>query len=133
MLQQILISFVLIENVISMAKVCEIVNHKLKWLFGETEVRNEYELVKQKIYSPLGINPKAGVSNSDIKRIADSIKGLLPNGRIIALEYYDAEGEVFTLAWEEYRDDYAHDWIKEALTDEPERLYHVFYTIDKSE
>lgn len=114
-----------------MARICEIVHHKLQWLFGESGVRNDYELVKEKIYSPLGITPKEGVSNSDVKRIAESIKKLLPDGKIIALEREDDEGELWTMAWEEYRDVYSHDWVIEALADQPERKYHLYYTIVK--
>jgi hypothetical protein len=114
-----------------MARICEIVHHKLQWLFGESGVRNDYELVKEKIYSPLGINPKEGVSNSDIKHIAESISGLLPNSRIIALEHEDEDGELWTKAWEQYGDNYSHDWVSQALIGEPERRYHIFFTIDQ--
>jgi hypothetical protein len=114
-----------------MATVCEIVYHKLGWLFGELEVRMDYGIVKEKIYSPLGIDFKPGISNSDIKRVASSISSLLPDGRIIALEYDDADGELRTMAWEEYRDTYCHDWVIEAIAKEPERKYHVYFKIDK--
>jgi hypothetical protein len=114
-----------------MARVCDIVYHKLQWFFGEEGVRNEYELVKEKIYSPLGIDSMLGISNSDIKHVASSISSLLPDGRIIALEYDDADGELWTMAWEEYRDTYCHDWVIEAIAKEPERKYHVYFKIDK--
>ena len=114
-----------------MATVCEIVYHKLSWLFGEPEVRYDYEIVRKKIYSPFGVDPKAGISNSDIKRVASTISNLLPNGRIIALEYNDADGELYTMAWEEYRDRYSHDWVIEALGDQPDRKYHLYIKIDK--
>ena len=113
-----------------MARICEIVHHKLHWLFGEQKVRNEYEIIKRMVYAPLQINPSEGVSTSDIKRIVESITGLLPNSRIIAIEYEDQAGEMRTMAWEEYRDDYTHDWLNVALENEPERKYHLYCLID---